>query len=354
MLHFFTYRFPFNRPFYTARRRFTFREGVIMRLIKNGITALGEAAPLPGFSNEGRTGICIQLKKRKKEILDFFETDFTLREVERFLTDEPFSPSLNFGLYTLAATYLARQSSSSLHHFLFENPREDVAVNAVLGLEHTRPHPEVDYLVNKGFSTLKVKANENWTHFEKVLQYLATNYPDLTIRIDANQSWSPEQAVTYLRRMESWKVEYCEEPLSQPDEDSLRNLQRHTTTPVALDESLSNIFTPYEAVKLAPVLVLKPMVLGITPVLNTGLGQAKCIYTSSLESGIGRLMTASLAAGRGAEAAHGLATGARLKVDIWNDTPFLQNGRYILPDAGRLNRLMDTDLSSLPLRPLDE
>jgi hypothetical protein len=76
--------------------------------------------------------------------------------------------------------------------------------------------------------------------------------------------------------------------------------------------------------------------------------QTKLIFTTSLESGIGRLMTASLAAGLGApDAAHGLTTGSMLASDIWQDDPFIANGRFTLPDAAQLSALMSSDFSAI-------
>ncbi|MDZ7714701.1 MAG: hypothetical protein U5J95_00660 [Balneolaceae bacterium] len=57
------------------------------------------------------------------------------------------------------------------------------------------------------------------------------------------------------------------------------------------------------------------------------------VFTSSLESGIGRMMTATLASGLGAkQTAHGLATGSLLTMDVWDDGTYINNGRFTMPD----------------------
>jgi hypothetical protein len=76
----------------------------------------------------------------------------------------------------------------------------------------------------------------------------------------------------------------------------------------------------------------------------------KIVFTSSLESGIGRLMTASIAAGLGSNIAHGLGTGPLLAEDVWRDDQFISDGNYHLPDAEKLTELMNTKLESRPIQ----
>ena len=77
----------------------------------------------------------------------------------------------------------------------------------------------------------------------------------------------------------------------------------------------------------------------------------KLVFTTGLESGVGRLMTATLAAGLGTpHAAHGLATGGLLARDIWTDDQFIAKGNFVLPDAEHFSALMNRGLGDLSIQ----
>lgn len=101
--------------------------------------------------------------------------------------------------------------------------------------------------------------------------------------------------------------------------------------------------------ELAPVLIVKPMIWGTRFMTESfkkraGKHQPKFVFTTSLEGGIGRLMTASLAAWLGdSTLAHGLDTGSILTDDLWKDEQFIKNGCFKLPGANHLRKLMNCD-----------
>src|SRR5699024_8704153 len=140
-----------------------------------------------------------------------------------------------------------------------------------------------------------------------------------------------------------------------PTEEAIAKLAAKSPIPLALDESLIQNIPLHQAVDLVPVIIIKPMVLGIQPVQNllkkkNKTSNAKLIFTSSIESSIGRLMTAALATGWGApKAAHGLATGSLLAQDVWQDDLFLKDGSFTLPNATLLEQLMDRNSQHLDI-----
>ncbi len=349
------YKFPFIIPFATAAGTFGSRKGLYLRFKKDGITAWGEAAPLPRFSKETISDVIHQLQDRRAVMNDLFEGSFSLGTVRSYLNSARLFPSLEFAIYTLTATWLAQKQGQSLHGFLFDTPRNTIPINAVLGWEEQDPIQTVDKYVEQGFETVKIKADHQTGKLVSSLQKIRKKYPELFIRIDANQSWSAKEAADCLKRIEDYSIEYCEEPLVKPNAAELKKLGTSTTVPIALDESLTDKFSLREAAEIVSVLILKPAILGARAFSNNvseliKSRSKKIIFTTALESGIGRLMTASLAAGHApSDFAHGLGTGDLLKRDIWNDDLFISNGNFHLPDAHQLAALMNQIVTDLPL-----
>lgn len=346
-LRFYAYSFPFSRPFKTAAKHFSHRKGIILQLEKGSIQALGEIAPLPEFSLERIEEVERQLEKYKKRITDFFLSDFTLNQTVEFIRSHSFFPSVEFGLFTLAINYLAQQKNCSLQNLLSDNAPQKVLLNAVISLQAKDFNTRIAECLARGFTTVKIKADYAWDDLYPKLKKLRRSYPDIKIRIDANQSWPMEKARRYLHEMEKLNIEYCEEPLKDPTAHSISTLREETHIPIALDESLAHSFSLDDAFEITPVLILKPMVLGLSAMTKDLRKKAKrmntkLIFTTSLESGVGRLMTATTAACFGSpQSAHGLNTGTLLQSDVWNDDQFIEQARYHLPDAKMLSKLMN-------------
>lgn len=58
------------------------------------------------------------------------------------------------------------------------------------------------------------------------------------LRIDANEAWSPADAVERIRALEPFGISAVEQPVSHADADGLAELRRQVKTPIMLDESL--------------------------------------------------------------------------------------------------------------------
>ena len=70
------------------------------------------------------------------------------------------------------------------------------------------------------------------------------------IRIDANEGWTTEEAVTRLRQLESLNIELCEQPIPADNYEDLSFVAACTSIPVFADEDVS---TAADVVKLAGI-----------------------------------------------------------------------------------------------------
>ena len=57
-----------------------------------------------------------------------------------------------------------------------------------------------------------------------------------TIRIDANEGWTPESAVAILRELERFEIEFCEQPIPAGTPERLRWIRERTAIPIVTDE----------------------------------------------------------------------------------------------------------------------
>jgi len=107
---------------------------------------------------------------------------------------------------------------------------------------------EAKKYADNGYKNLKVKVgldpDEDVSRIKAVREAIG---PDIRLRIDANQGWSVPQAIYALKRMETCKVQLCEQPVVAWDFAGLRAVRAESPISIMADEAL---FLPADAIKL--------------------------------------------------------------------------------------------------------
>ncbi|HEU5311630.1 MAG TPA: enolase C-terminal domain-like protein, partial [Candidatus Eisenbacteria bacterium] len=189
----------------------------------------------------------------------------------------------------------------------------------------------------RGFGTIKIKVGgavpaDDVARVRAARQEVGSH---VRIRVDANQDWSEAEAVAALRAMESFGIEYCEQPVPAGAIESMARVRAAVSVPIAADESVADATSARRVLeaRAADVIVVKPMALGGLHAARAVAAQAQefgagVVVTSLLESEVGRAGALHFAAslGRG-RYAHGVAAGVSLSGT--NDTGCLDGG--VLP-----------------------
>lgn len=331
------YRLPLKKPFITASGRYTNREGLILRLTQNKQIFWTEAAPLPGFSSFSLDEIIKIFQDHKNKIASLLQKNASFEESKSFYEEKKLPPSLQFALDSLLAL---KGSNYPLQLSAFKNnsdlPTSHIALNAVIGSSNKEEIIDLAHQkIKDGYKTLKFKAGDNIKELVSILEEIRQEYPTIHLRIDANCSWTLEESIKNLEILAPFELEYCEEPLQKNTPKSLDYLVSQVDVPLALDETIYNIPDIKPFLDSAATIVIKPMVLGsFTKLLATSkianYHKIKIVFSSSIESGIGRSIIAALASIISAEQTHGIDTGSLLKNDIFNDSNCIKKGNYLL------------------------
>jgi o-succinylbenzoate synthase len=204
---------PFRRPFVTAGGVVAARELVVLRLeASDGTVGWGEAAPFEPYDGvpleraiaalSGGGGRRPPQARAAEEIA---RLDLEARQEGRALA-EPGKEALPVNL-TLPA-----------------GPPEEVAASALEGLR-------------AGYACFKVKAGLP-EDAERVAAVRDAVGPWPALRVDANRSWSVEEAVACIRAMEEHDLEFVEQPCRTLED--LRAVRSRVSTPIAADESVAS------------------------------------------------------------------------------------------------------------------
>jgi o-succinylbenzoate synthase len=286
------YALPFKEPYVTARGRLTHREMVLLRIRDDdGFEGLGEAVPL-----SLRGGATISDVVRELEAIDPFRA-----------APDDLSPPARCALTTARLDHEMKRGATT-------SERHPVRCNATLVTGAPKGvAAEAERWAADGFGTFKLKvgAGEDVAQVRAVREALGD---EAKIRLDANASWSLEEATEILSAVEPLGIELVEQPVETIEEAA--ELARRVSIPLAGDESIVTVEDAARAVAAGGFSVTGVKISkvgGIQPGLR--INSVLPAYVASALDGpvgiaAGRRLAQEVDATRATEArlAHGLAT----------------------------------------------
>ncbi len=224
--------------------------------------------------------------------------------------------------------------------------RQKIPVNAIVPAV---PPVVAEALVREsGCSTVKVKVGAvRQTLDDDVARVDAVRSsvgPGGKIRIDANGAWSADEAFKALAALETFVLEYVEQPCATVSECT--ELRRRVAVPVAIDEGIRRAADPRDVAgvkEAADIVIVKVAPLGgvaaaLDVVARYGL---PAVVSSALDTSVGLAAGAALAASLpDLPYACGLGSGLLLGADVVEDRILPSGGSIApatpVPDAGSL------------------
>jgi len=101
---------------------------------------------------------------------------------------------------------------------------------------------QADFRKSQGYLTLVVKiGREPDTDLERLRLVREAVGPHLKIRLDANEAYTPDQAIRIIRKMEKFDPEFVEEPVKRWDIEGMARVARAVDVPISSDESNTSV-----------------------------------------------------------------------------------------------------------------
>lgn len=322
---------PLREPLETARDRVDEREGYLIHLQSGTSRGIGEATPLSDWT-ESRDE-CERALDDALDRLDANGVDTALDELDDH-------PAARHGLQLALSDLRSREVGSSLSEYLTDSRVETVRVNATVGDgSPSRSAERVRTAVDAGFDCVKLKVGSRSLAADR--RRVATTRDvagdDVELRVDANGSWSREEAAAALEWLGQYDVRYVEQPLSAKNLDGHAAI-RGGSVGIALDEGLVAHETDaiFES-EAADVLVLKPMALGGIDRARSLARRARSaglevVVTTTVDAVVARTAAVHLAASLAPLPACGLATASMLADDLADDPAPVRDGHVVVPD----------------------
>lgn len=334
------YSLPLVRPWVAASATITRRAGALVSVTTVcGTTGWGDCAPLPSTRTRDLR-VVIATLHHAAERLSGLDAEDALAAL-----DGETVPEVRWALETALRDAMARAIDIPLAKYLESGARSTVAVNAALGPLDERCIDRAHRALADGYAVAKIKVGVGSIDREIAAlgEIAAATGGRLRLRLDANRAWDVGEAERLLGAISGLPIDGVEEPLKAPTPDSLALLQAAVPFALAVDESLPAIGLEALLEKRAVRrLVVKPARLGgMKRVLGLAgacaAADVELVLTSVVDTAIGVIATASLAAALPRQAVHGLATSAWLDADVAL-APEIVAGELRLPSGPGLGR----------------
>ena len=337
------YRLIFKAPAGTSRGILLHKDTYFLKVWDESnpeVYGLGECALFKGLSREDTPLYESKLREMCQNIALGKSTD--LSEYS----------SLQFGLET-ALCDLSNGGRRVVVDTPFVHGETTIPINGLVWMgSFDEMSARIEEKLSAGFTTIKLKIGA--IDFESELELIRQlrgrfSSETLTIRVDANGGFTPEEALPKLNRLAAYGIHSCEQPIKPNQWAEMRKICAESPIHIALDEELIGITDPMQMFMLlreiAPqYLIIKPSLMGGFAGAQEWLKMAKMTntgawFTSALESNVGLNAIAQVVAKFNPLIPQGLGTGALYTNNI--ESPLYQKadylaynpeGKWVLPD----------------------
>ena len=264
---------PLRTPFKTALRTVNSVEDVVVEIHTDcGAVGYGEAPPTGVITGDTTSAIIGAIQDHiAKNILgkDVEEFEDLLQLVQKCIVhNSSAKAAVDMALWDLYG-----QLYQIPVHKLMGGAKKQIVTDLTISVND----PEImvrDALnaLERGYDCLKMKVGVNPELDVARLSAVRNAVgKDVTIRIDANQAWTPKQAVKILNSMQELglDIELVEQPVKAHDFEGLKYVTEHSYVAVLADES---VFSPEDAMTI--------MKMGAADLINIKLMKCGGLYNA--------------------------------------------------------------------------
>lgn len=231
-------------PFTIARGTQLVADNVLVRLSDGALTGLGEAAPSEHYGELQQTVLAL------------------LHRVRSLLAESPALPIsvLHTRMDEVARLNPAAKAAVDMALYDLHGQRLGAPVYELLGLDPAAA-PQTSFTIGidtpevmarkaaeaSAYPVLKIKVGT--PHDRQNLEAIRAQRPDAVIRVDANEAWTPKEAVQRIDELADYDLEFVEQPVPGHDLEGLGYVRDAVSLPVIADESC---ITPPDVPRVAP------------------------------------------------------------------------------------------------------
>lgn len=242
---------PLITPFKTALRTVDKINDVVIKVISDdGLCGYGEAAPTAVITGDTKESII-------SAVLNYIKPSIIGKDISNLeeimecinsciLKNSSAKAAVDMAVYDLYAKYLKMPLYKILGGY-----RNKIVTDITISVNDTYEMVKDSIkAVERGFDILKIKVGkDSHKDIERIREIRKAIGNDLKIRVDANQGWTPKEAVKIISSFEdeNLNIDLVEQPVKYYDIEGMKYVTKNTFTNILADES---VFSPRDAVKI--------------------------------------------------------------------------------------------------------
>ncbi|OYR56082.1 dipeptide epimerase [Halorubrum halodurans] len=225
-----------EEPFTISRGTQTEAENLIVRVTDDaGTTGVGGAAPARHYGETADTveAVLPGLLSVVEEIGDPHALTTIESRMREVVQDNPAARcAVSIALHDLAAKRLG----VPLYRLWGLDATATPDTSFTVGIDTTeRIREKAADAADAGYPILKVKLGGD--RDREIVETVRAAAPDATIRVDANEAWTPRETVEKSEWLAELGVEFIEQPVPAEDPEGLKFAYERSALPIAADES---------------------------------------------------------------------------------------------------------------------
>ncbi len=300
---------PLKKPFKTALRQVHSAEDIVIKMIADtGEIGFGNAPPTAVITGDSQDSIIAAIRDTigpKLIGMDVDNLEGIMTTIDTaMLHNSSAKAALDIAVYDL----FGKRHGIPLYKVL-GGYRQDITTDLTISINDPEEMVEDSLAaVAAGYTELKLKVGTDAALDIKRVQAIraAVGY-DVKIRLDANQGWSPKEAVRTIRKFEDLglAIELIEQPVLAHDFAGLKYVTDQVETDIMADEAAFGVYEVFQllAMQACDLINIKLMKAGglHNAVKIAHLAETmgiQCMMGCMLESKVGITAAASLAAGK--------------------------------------------------------
>lgn len=293
-------------PFTISRGTIDAAHNILVQIVLNdGISGWGEGSPFPMLVGETQDTDFVLARDFAELWLGKspWEHEARMSELNRYIVHHPtLKSAFDMALYDLRG----KLTEQPLYRLLGGTARvmlTDETIGLGTPVEMAQKALQIKA---KGAPVIKVKLGTTAAEdIERIRMIRSTIGPDVPLRVDANQGWDVLTAVTVLKGIAPFYVEYCEEPVPRWNNAGLKTVRDSSPIPVMADESVfdhhdAHRVTSMGACDYINIKLAKSGGLWVAEKINAIAEAAgiRCMMGSMCESRLGLTASAHFAAAK--------------------------------------------------------
>ena len=230
---------PLKEPFVISLGPIYNAENVIVIIHTiNGITGFGECSPFMSINGESADTGCVvgqyfaKILKGKNPL----QIEDHIAAMDKLIYgNSSIKSAFDIALYDIAAQH----AGVPLYKFLGGDKSKTIVTDYTVSIgDPAKMAEDAIKIKNEGFPAIKIKLGNNGEKdVQRIKAIREAVGAEIPLRIDANQGWSVQEAITTLKALAQFDIQHCEEPIPRWNFMELPMIRKQSPIKLMADES---------------------------------------------------------------------------------------------------------------------